>query len=92
MQGKAAFSVYTQTCLLGQNVQIQVRGVLSDAAHIEEVLKAPVRVLGNLSVVSVLSVGFYLNKIPGKLIPFFFITVEIDVRGNYRRKSKQKTG
>lgn len=39
MQGRAAFSVYTQAGLLGQNVQIQVRGVLSDVAHIEEVRK-----------------------------------------------------
>lgn len=39
VQGRAAFSVYTQAGLLGQNVQIQVRGVLSDVAHIEEVWK-----------------------------------------------------
>lgn len=92
MRGRAAFSVYAQAGLLGQNVQIQVRGVLSNVAHIEEVRKPPVRVLGNLSVVSVLSVGFYLNKMPRKLIPFSFIAVEIDVRGNFGRKSKQKTG
>lgn len=65
VRGRAAFSVYAQAGLLGQNVQIQVRGVLSDLSHIEEVLKAPVRVLRNLSVVSVLSAAFILAKCQG---------------------------
>lgn len=62
------------------------------ATHAEEVLKTHIRVLGNLSVVLVLSLGTYLSEMPSELMPCSSFTVEIHIRWSLRKNRKRREG